>query len=197
MQVCVLMGSPRKKGNTAALTAPFLEECAAVGVETEVIWLYEKRVNPCLGCMTCQDRLDRLGCIQKDDFEEIFQKMASCDVLLFATPVYSFFCTAPVKALMDRVIYAGVKNYGPEKGPKLLAGKRAATIVTCGYSPEQGADLWEAGLKRWCRHGALEYLGILCRRDWGKGEPFMNEDRAQAARDFALALRMTLQGVEL
>ena len=49
MKFCVLMGSPRSGGNTAALLAPFLEECAAVGGETGVISLYDKTVNPCLG----------------------------------------------------------------------------------------------------------------------------------------------------
>ena len=197
MKWCVLMGSPRKAGNTAALLGPFLEECGALGVEAEVIWLYDRNINPCLGCMACQDVVDRLGCVQKDGFAAVFQSMADCGLILLATPIYSFFCTAPMKALLDRAIYAGVKNYGREKGPKLLAGKGAAILSTCGYPPEKGAGLWEEGVKRWCRYGELEYLGILCRRDWGRGEPFLNEEREQAARDFARALWMTLRGAEL
>ena len=60
-----------------------------------------------------------------------------------------------------------------------------ASIATCGYPPEKGADLWEAGLKRWCRHGKMEYLGMLCRRDLGRGVPFGDEEKARAAREFA------------
>jgi len=191
------MGSPRENGNTAALLGPFLEECAAMGVETETIWLYDKRISPCLGCMVCQDCLDRLGCVQNDDFGEVFQKMVNCDVIVLATPIYSFFCTAPMKALMDRAIYAGVKNYGREKGPKLLEGKRVVSIATCGYPVEKGADLWEEGLKRFCRHGNLEYMGMFCRRDRGRGEPFLTEDRAQAVRDFAQAIWMAIRAEEL
>lgn len=197
MKFCVLMGSPRREGNTAALLVPFLEECAAMGVETEMIQLYDKKIAPCLGCMTCQDCLDRLGCVQDDDFEAVFQAMAQCDVIVLATPIYSFFCTAPMKALLDRAIYAGVKNYGREKGPKLLEGKRLVSIATCGYPAEEGAGLWEEGLKRFCRHGKLEYMGMFCRRDWGKREPFMNEDRTQAVRDFAQAIRMSVRAEEL
>ena len=193
MRLCILMGSPRQDGNTAALLAPFLDECGSLGMETETVRLYDRQIGPCLGCKSCQDCLDGLGCVQKDDFEEIFQFMAGCDVIVLATPIYAFFCTAPMKALMDRAIYAGVKNYGRIKGSKLLEGKRAATLVTCGYSPEKGADLWEEGVKRWCRHGKLEYLGILCRRDRGGEEPFMNEEREQAARDFARAIWMTIR----
>ena len=102
MKWCVLMGSPRKEGNTAALLGPFLEECGALGVEAEVIWLYDRNISPCLGCMACQDVVDRLGCVQKDGFAAVFQSMADCGLILLATPIYSFFCTAPMKALLDR-----------------------------------------------------------------------------------------------
>ena len=197
MKFCVCMGSPRAEGNTAALLAPFLEECRALGVETQVIFLHDRAVKPCLGCMTCQDCLEGPGCVQDDGFGEVFQAMADSDVIVLATPIYAFFCTAPMKALLDRVIYAGVKNYGREKGPRLLEGKRLASIVTCGYPPEEGAGLWEEGLKRFCRHGGLEYMGLFCRRDWGGREPFMNGERERAVRDFAQAIQLSIREAEL
>ena len=197
MKFCVLMGSLRRDGNTAALLRPFLEECEAMDVEAETIWLCDKEIRPCLGCKACQDCLDGPGCVQKDDFEEIFQAMVNCDVIVLATPIYAFFCTAPMKALLDRAIYAGVKNYGAVKGPKLLAGKRVAVISTCGYPLEKGADLWEEGVKRWCRHGGLEYMGMFCRRDLGRSEPFMNMERERDVRDFAQAIRMSIRAGEL
>lgn len=197
MKFCVLMGSPRLDGNTAALLAPFLEECGAMEVETQIISLYDREINPCWGCASCQNVQDGPGCVQDDGFEEIFQAMAECDVIVLATPIYAFFCTAPMKALLDRAIYAGTKNYGAVKGVKLLEGKRLAAIVTCGYPPEKGADLWEEGIKRFCRHGGLEYMGIFCRRDRGGAEPFLNEERERAVRDFAQAIRISVRGSEL
>lgn len=197
MKFCVLMGSPREDGNTAALLRPFLEECGAMGVETETISLYDRGVNPCLGCKCCQDTADGPGCVQDDDFAEIFRAMTDSDVIILATPIYAFFCTAPMKAVLDRAIYAGTKNYGAAKGVKLLEGKRLAAIATCGYPPEKGADLWEEGLKRFCRHGGLEYMGIFCRRDRGGVEPFLNEERELAIRDFAQAIRISARGSEL
>lgn len=193
MKFSVLMGSPRREGNTAALLRPFLEECQALSVETETLWLYDKMITPCLGCMTCQDVMDGPGCVQEDDFQEIFRAMVNCDAVILATPIYAFFCTAPMKALLDRAIYAGKKNYGREKGPALLGCQRVAAIATCGYPLEKGADLWEEGVKRWCRHGGLEYMGMFCRRDWGRGEPFLNEEREQAVRDFAQALTLAVR----
>ena len=74
----------------------------------------------------------------------------------------------------------------------MLAGKKIASIVTCGYPAEKGADLWEAGLKRWCKHGKMEYIGMLCRRDLGRSVPFEDEEKEQAARDFAHAIYLSI-----
>ena len=197
MKLTILFGSPRKNGNTAALLAPFLEECARLGMVTERVDLYDQKLAPCLGCMACQDCLDGLGCVQEDDFQSLFGSMADCDVLALATPIYAWYCTAPMKNLMDRAIYAGNKNYGRVKGPALLAGKGVASIATCGYPPEKGADLWEEGLRRWCRHGKMNYLGMLCRRDLGRGVSFPDEEKAQSARDFARAIYLSVTTEEL
>ena len=68
MKLCMLLGSPRKQGNTAALVEEFLRQWEQFGEESQVISLYEYRIGPCLGCMTCQDCMDGLGCVQQDDF---------------------------------------------------------------------------------------------------------------------------------
>lgn len=197
MKLTVLMGSPRPNGNTAALLRPFLDECGRMGAETCCFRLDGMKLAPCRGCMACQEVPDRPGCVQEDDFQTVFQAMGACDVVILATPIYSWYCTPPMKALMDRAIYAGNKYYGREKGPSLLEGKRVATLVTCGYRPQEGADLWEQGLKRWCAHGKMEYMGMLCRRDMGRKVPFMDDEKEQAARDFARAIGLAVKAEEL
>ena len=197
MKFTVLMGSPRPEGNTAALLRPFLEECTRMGVETQCFRLNELSLLPCRGCMACQEVPDRLGCVQEDDLSKVFEAMEDCDVMVLATPIYSWYCTPAMKALMDRAIYAGNKYYGWEKGASLLEGRRVATVVTCGYRPQEGADLWEQGLKRWCAHGKMEYMGMLCRRDLGRKVPFLDEEKEQAARDFAQAICLAVKTEEL
>ncbi|RHR09093.1 flavodoxin family protein [Pseudoflavonifractor sp. AF19-9AC] len=197
MKFTVLMGSPRPEGNTAALLRPFLEECTRMGVETHCFRLNELSLSPCRGCMACQEVPDRLGCVQEDDLSKVFEAMKDCDVMVLATPIYSWYCTPAMKALMDRAIYAGNKYYGREKGASLLEGRRVATVVTCGYRPQEGADLWEQGLKRWCTHGKMEYMGMLCRRDLGRKVPFLDEEKEQAARDFAQAICLAVKTEEL
>ena len=191
MKLCVLMGSPRERGNTAGLVREFLCQWEQLGQESRVIGLYGRKISPCLGCMACQEVHDGPGCVRSDDFGEVFEEMGRADLILFATPIYAWYCTAPMKALLDRVVYAGNKNYGTKRGPALLEGKYAATIATCGYPPEKGADLWEEGLKRACRHSRMSYLGMFCRRDLGRGVPFLDEEKVRGARAFARFLLET------
>ncbi len=193
MRVCLLQGSPRKGGNTAALAEEFLDECGSLGMERCRIDLYDGQVLPCLGCMACQDHPGGPGCVQKDGFEELFSRMADSQLIVLATPIYAFFCTAPMKALLDRTIYAGNKRYGAAPAQHLLEGRRLASIATCGYPPERGADLWEEGLKRLCRHSGMEYMGLFCRRDWGRETPFLDGEKARAVRDFAQALHLAVK----
>ena len=63
--------------------------------------------------------------------------------------------TAPFAAELDRLVYGMNKYYGREKGPSLWEGKPVALIATCGYPVEKGADLWEAGMQRYCKHSRL------------------------------------------
>ena len=192
MKYTILMGSPNRDGNTAALLRPFLEENQEMGIEQDVIWLYERDIKPCLGCKACQNAKGCLGCVQEDDFQSVFDSIQTSDVLVLATPIYSWFCTPPMKAVMDRLIYAGCKYYGEEKQPSAYWMKQVATLTTCGYKPSHGADLWEEALKRWCKHGEMDYLGMYCRRDTGKKEEFMDEKTEFDVRDFAHALYITV-----
>ena len=128
MKILVLMGSPRKDGNTAALLAPFCEELRAGGAEVETIWLYDRDIRPCLACRRCQEDWTVFGCGQRDDVQAVFDKVMDCGCVILATPIYAWYCTPPMKALLDRLVYGMNKYYGDEKGPSLWAGKAVALL---------------------------------------------------------------------
>lgn len=192
--ICVLMGSPRKNGNTFHLVAPFREELEARGCACDLIWLYDKTLLPCRACRVCQRDWSIFGCRERDDMQEIFDRILTCDLLVLATPIYSWYCTPPMKTVLDRLVYGMNKYYGDEKGPSLWAGKPVALITTCGYRPEQGADLWEAGVKRYCKHSKLTYLSMLAERDLGYQSVFMDVEKEAHARQFAHTLLEQLEG---
>lgn len=184
----ILMGSPRREGNTAALLAPFCEELTQRGWQCETVWLYEKSIAPCRACRTCQADWAGFGCAIHDDASALFARVLDSGLLVLATPIYAWYCTPPMKALLDRFVYGMNKYYGEEKGPPLWAGKRVALLATCGYPPEKGADLWCEGMRRYCKHSRLHYAGALVERHLGYGTVFMDEGKAERARRFAAAL---------
>ena len=185
MKASVLMGSPRKQGNTHAILTPFLDEWEKMGNTAEVFWLYDKKIEGCTACRTCQKDWQGFGCRFKDDMQRIFDSVYAADLILLASPIYSWYCTAPMKATLDRLMYGMNKFYGEEKGPSLWAGKHVAILTTCGYRPEKGADLFEEGIKRYCKHSGLIYDGMLAERDLGYKTNFMDEEKKERACAFA------------
>ncbi len=189
MKVCILMGSPRKEGNTAALMSPFVKRLEEGGAACSTLWLYDLDVRPCVACRQCQQNWSVFGCPQKDDMQRIFDEVMDADLLVLATPIYSWYCTPPMKSVLDRLVYGMNKYYGEEMGPSLWEGKKMALISTCGYAPEKGADLWKEGMRRYCKHSKLEFLGMRTERQRKYGDPFMDdqkEEQMEAFADFCL-----------
>lgn len=187
-KVCILKGSPRPNGNTNSLLIPFVNTLKAHGCECRQFDLYRMRLEPCHACRNCQADWSVVGCTQKDDMEQVFTAVLESDLLVLATPIYSWYCTPPMKAVLDRLVYGLNKYYGAEKGPSLWAGKEVAIITTCGYRPEKGADLFEEGIKRYCKHSKLIYRGMLAERHLGYSTEFMDEEKAAHAVAFAECL---------
>jgi len=184
-QAVVFLGSPRKNGNTNSLTAPFTDRLEEGGWNVRSFDLHDMDLKPCIACRTCQQDHSRFGCIHDDDMQQIFDIILGSDLLVFATPVYSWYATPPVKTVMDRLVYGMNKYYGEKKGPALWAGKSVALITTCGYPPEKGADLLEEGVRRYCKHSQLHYIGMLVEHHLGYGTVFMTDEKKQHALNFA------------
>lgn len=188
MRTCILMGSPRKNGNTAALLRPFCEELQKGGAEVETVWLYDRDIRPCVACRTCQKDWTGFGCSQKDDVEELFDLVLDSDLIVLATPIYSWYCTPPMKALLDRLVYGMNKFYGGTRGPSLWEDKAVALLETCGYRPEKGCELFEEGMRRYCKHSGLRYLGSHAERHMGYDTVFMDAEKEARTRAFARKL---------
>ena len=186
MKFCILMGSPRMDGNTAELLKPFIEELKNNNSEVTYIPLYEKNILPCKGCYACQNISSKYGCIQHDDVEEIIDKIIESDCVVLATPIYTWYCTAPMKSLLDRH-YGLNKFYGTAEG-SLWKGKKVAIIATHGYGAEYATSPFETGIKRLCKHSDLEYMGIYSVRDNDNLGSFQTESAINGAKEFAIKL---------
>ena len=100
-QVLVILGSPRRMGNSAALAARISRGAESAGAEVENLFLQDLEISPCRGCNTCQQH-DSQGCAIKDDMQEIYPKLIRADAWVIASPVYWFTMSAQTKIFMDR-----------------------------------------------------------------------------------------------
>lgn len=186
MKVVVFMGSPRKNGDTATLLKPFVRQLEDKGTEVTTINLYDKKIGPCVECFECQDRLGEYGCAIKDDMYEIADELLQADCFILASPIYIWYCTAPMKAMLDR-FYGLHKYYGKEPGPSLLEGKKCGILTTCGYDFDYAISPFEDGIKRFCEHFKISYVGkAAVQKNAGDDvEKFETEESKKVARDFA------------
>lgn len=98
-KVLILSTSPRKNGNSEALSDAFMNGAKDGGNTVEKISLYDKTIGFCKGCLACQ----KTGrCVIHDDADTIAQKMLSADVLVFATPIYYYEMSGQMKTMLDR-----------------------------------------------------------------------------------------------
>jgi multimeric flavodoxin WrbA len=157
VQVTTILGSPRARGNTAAVLGLFEELIAQQGHEVDRIHIVDYEVNGCLGCQACQKASRELACRQQDDAVRIFKRMIASDAVVYATPLYTYGFTAQMKALIDRE-YCLVTGSGSPEYRSLLRGKRSALLVTCGGGIEENVDLIQ---KVFDREGQYQQWSIV------------------------------------
>ncbi len=184
MNVLILMGSPRLHGNTAELCKPFAEELKEKGADVRYVTLADKNINPCKGCYACQDVSGSYGCCQRDGMPA--DDILWADVIVLATPIYAWYCAAPMKNLLDRH-YGFNKFYGSAEG-SLWAGKQVAILATHGYEGAYATDPFEMGIQRLCKHSGLEYLGLYSVQDEDNLASFRTEKAVNGAKAFARQL---------
>jgi multimeric flavodoxin WrbA len=120
MKVIGIAGSPREKSNSRYYLEIALEEVAKAGIDTELIALRDKKIEPCNACYDCRDVH---CCTIKDDFNEIFDKMLAAEGLILSTPVYVSSITAPLMSLLQRSAFVA------HWGGKMLMGKVGGPIA--------------------------------------------------------------------
>lgn len=183
MKISIFMGSPRLKGNTAELCKPFINEMKVNGADVSYTALHGKKIAPCKGCYACQQVSEEYGCVQRDDMQAIVEEIIKTDIIVLATPIYTWYCTPEMKAMLDRH-YGMNKFYGKGEG-SLWAGKGVAVIATHGYDRSYGAEPFETGIKRLCEHSGLKYMGMYSVRDEDDLASFQTPDAINGAREFA------------
>ncbi len=141
-KITCLLGSPRPKGNSAAIAKRFCETAEKLGAQITTFALNKLTYKGCQACMTCKTKLDK--CVLKDDLGQVLDSIREADVLVMATPVYYADVSGQMKAFIDRTFSYLVPDYMTNSNPsRLSAGKKLVFIQTQGQPEEsQYADVF-------------------------------------------------------
>jgi multimeric flavodoxin WrbA len=134
MKIVSLLGSPRSKGNSAAIANRFTETAAKLGAETRTFELNRLSYRGCQGCYACKKNLDRCGL--KDDLTEVLAAVQEADVLVLASPVYYGDVTAQLKGFIDRSFSYLKPDYLSNPQPSRLGHKKLVFVLTQGHPDE-------------------------------------------------------------
>lgn len=121
MKITIVHGQ-NHKGSTYHIARILAEK---IGGEITDIFLPRDFDKFCVGCTNCFGKSETL-CPHYEQMQSITEKIDRADVLIFASPVYVYHATAPMKALLDHYGYRWMVHRPEEK----MFKKQAVCIST-------------------------------------------------------------------
>ena len=157
-KIVVITGSPRKKGNSFAMTDAFIQAAEEKGHTVTRFDAAMMKIGGCHACETCFKT--GKACSFDDDFNLIAPAIQQADVVVFATPVYWYSIPSQIKGVIDRIYSFCVAG-------KDIAGKECGLIACCEEEDMTVLDgvripiERSAALLKWTMVGEVLIPGVL------------------------------------
>ncbi|QGP91108.1 NADPH-dependent FMN reductase [Neomoorella glycerini] len=100
MKIAAFVGSPHKNGNTARVVKQILTGAQSKGATTEIFYLYDYNIKPCLGCRYCEEK--NVCKIVDDDVPLLHRAIRESNAIVLGTPTYYGDITGQFKQFVDR-----------------------------------------------------------------------------------------------
>lgn len=127
MNLLVLLGSPRRNGNSEILARKVADVIEKKGGTTTYVRLNDLAIRPCQGCGGC----DKTGvCVIKDDMVGIYQAVDEADRIIMASPVYFYSLSAQCKICGDRLQAKWARRYNLKQRFREGDGRKGYLIST-------------------------------------------------------------------
>ena len=123
-KIVVITGSPRKKGNSFAMTDAFVKAAEEKGHTVTRFDASFMKIGFCHACETCY----KTGkpCSFDDDFNTIADDILAADALVFSCPVYWYSVPSQIKAVIDKMFSFVIGGKEDQ-----FFGKECALICCC------------------------------------------------------------------
>ena len=149
-KIVVITGSPRKNGNSFAMTDAFIAAAEAKGHIVTRFDAALKKVGGCRACETCYST--GKACTFDDDFNLIAPAILDADAIVFTMPVYWYSIPAQIKGVIDRIFSLVI-------GGKDIAGKECALITCCEEEDMSVMDGVRVPMERMCALNKWKMVG--------------------------------------
>lgn len=178
-KIVVILGSPRKKGNSASLAESLINGAEKNGAEVQTFFLQGMDIKPCNACDLCLK--PDSGCVIDDDMQKIYPAVIAADSIVIASPIYWFTINAQVKLFIDRC-YALI-TYENSKESHAFAGKNFGIILTYGDSDpfRSGAVNALRMYQDMLRYVGAKISGIIYGTAGGRGQIKSNQELMEKA----------------
>ena len=149
-KIVVITGSPRKNGNSFAMTDAFIQAAQAKGHAVTRFDAAMKNIGGCHACETCFKT--GKACSFDDHFNTVAPAILEADAIVFTTPVYWYSIPAQIKGVIDRIFSLVV-------GGKDIAGKECALITCCEEDDLSVMDGVRVPMERMCALNKWKMVG--------------------------------------
>ncbi len=164
VKIEIIIGSPRKNGNTAILCNKLKVELESLRLQVNISFLYDYTIKPCTDCRGC--KRGTMDCIVKDEAAALYENIEKADIIIFGTPIYWYAPTATMKLFIDRL--------RPYYLNKKLKGKKGALILSAG-SGASDCDLTIEMYRRIFKTLGIEFSGAITAEAYNAGDVCSNE----------------------
>ena len=157
-KIVVITGSPRKNGNSFAMTDAFVKAAEVKGHTVTRFDTSFMKIGFCHDCETCFKT--GKACSFDDDFNMMAPAILEADAIVFTMPVYWYSIPAQVKSVIDKLFSFVV-------GGKDISGKECALITCCEEEDMSVMDSVRlpiersAALMKWNMVGEVLIPGVL------------------------------------
>jgi multimeric flavodoxin WrbA len=141
MNILVILGSPRKNGNSETLARTVVAELEKEKSNSvEYVHLSKMKIEPCRSCGGCTKTAE---CVIKDDMVPLYEKVDAADRLFLVTPIYFYGPSAQCKAFVDRFQARWSRKYLLDTAFREGEDRKAYLLAT---AATKGEKVFEASL---------------------------------------------------
>ncbi|MDR1966599.1 MAG: flavodoxin family protein [Synergistaceae bacterium] len=153
-KMTILLGSPRRNGNSATLASSLAAGAAEAGYEVQSIWVNGLKITGCIDCRRCWT--NGTHCFLNDDMKSVYSAIDLSSVIAFASPLYFYSWSAQIKPVWDRLL-----PYFSPNSKVDARGRRAVLISVAGDSSASCFDGLKKSFKLACDFAGWKIAGEI------------------------------------